>query len=165
MRVFTNPILIAALLAVATTSCRRPLAPSRASAPTTIEVEYVGWACGDFSPQLRPTDPSLPVPASLSGLVIYCPKGVEAPDQIDELRVPGNRFLITGYAYHHSDGTMAARFDLLHWTPLGAVSPLTQHKHSDPAAPSPTGTKPWKQGPAPATPNQVFAIAGRYDPC
>jgi len=84
----------------------------------------MGYACGDFSPQVRPVegfDLSIDINRLEMGLVFYVPPNLEAPDQVEEIGVPGNRFLLRGYYYYeeiHGKRLLKDRFDLLGWKPM-----------------------------------------------
>jgi hypothetical protein len=55
------------------------------------------------------------------GLILYVPRGLTAPDQLAEVRVPGNRFLIRGHFYYHERSgrkLVEPRFDLVGWEPV-----------------------------------------------
>ena len=86
--------------------------------------KYMGYACGDFTPQILPIT-GFPIDLELdqfgAGLIFYVPKGIMSPDQIDNIRVPGNRFELRGYYYYHvTDGhkKLYPRFDLTAWRPI-----------------------------------------------
>ena len=85
---------------------------------------YMGWACGGFTPDIRPIDSTIetiPVRKEFSGLAFHVPPGLLAPDQIDALGVPGNKFLVQGFYYYalvKGKKVLHNRFDLTAWQML-----------------------------------------------
>jgi hypothetical protein len=159
-------------LAVTTVACDReePVPPSRSAEEVVWIVEYMAYACGPFSPQLRPVggmDQSLDLEGLETGLMMYVANDLIPPDQIDELRVPGNRFQIRGYYYSSENGhgaSVAPRFDLCGWRP---VPPFSVWTNGEPKQLSSLeGFDEWDQltsrdcGPA-----ERFTIAAKYADC
>lgn len=114
-------------LALVTSCGKRQGLPLLRGEEVTWKVEYKGWACGDFTPQLMPiggVEDGLDLSEVELGLEFYVPPELSAPDQIEEIRVPGNLFLIRGHFYYredHGEKIVQPRFDLLGWEP---VAPL-----------------------------------------
>lgn len=115
-----------ALLGLVLVSCSQPSGPppERNEEVVTWIAEYKGWACGDFTPELMPVDgfdSTVDFSGIELGLVFYVPPGLTAPDQLEEVGVPGNRFLIRGNFYYHQRSgrrLIVPRFDLLGWEPV-----------------------------------------------
>lgn len=114
------------LLGLAFASCSQASGPppERSEEVVAWVAEYEGWACGDFTPELMPVggfDSAVDLSEIELGLNFYVPPGLTAPDQLEEVGVPGNRFLIRGYFYYHERSgrkTVVPRFDLLGWEPV-----------------------------------------------
>jgi hypothetical protein len=85
--------------------------------------KYMGYACGDLTPQITPVKD---IPPLLSterlglGFSFHVPINFNSPDQIDELRVPGNLFEIKGYYYYTTgkEKYLYHKFDLISWRPI-----------------------------------------------
>lgn len=106
-------------------TCSRPVGPPpERSEEIAWVAEYMGYACGEFTPELMPVDVSnanVDLSKLKYGLMFYVPPGFTAPDQLSEVGVPGNRFLIRGHYYYHERSgrkLVVPRFDLLGWQPL-----------------------------------------------
>jgi len=114
-----------AMLGLALASCSQPSGPTAERSQEVVAwvAEYKGWACGDFTPQLMPVggfDSTVDLSDVELGLIFYVPPGLTAPDQLEEVGVPGNRFLIRGHFYYHQRSgrkLVVPRFDLLGWEP------------------------------------------------
>lgn len=95
--------------------------PIRSAHEVTLVGRYMGWACGGFTPDIRPIDAaidSIPVHEQFSGFAFYVPPDFFAPDQIDELGVPGNEFVMRGFYYYviiDGEKKLHNRFDLIAW--------------------------------------------------
>ncbi len=96
----------------------------RSDHEVTVIGRYMGWACGGFTPDIRPIDATLdmiPIREQFSGFAFHVPPGLLAPDQIDELGVPGNEFLVRGFYYYaiiDGKNVLQNRFDLTAWRPI-----------------------------------------------
>jgi hypothetical protein len=125
--------------------------------------EYKGWACGDFTPQIMPIEglePGLNIENVKYGFEFWIPSDIPAPDHIDALRVPGNKFSLKGYYFYTvKNGVkfLEPKFDLLEWRPLPQAMRWqksgTQRTSLSPNEYANTS----KQSP------MVFKIAGKYD--
>ncbi len=97
---------------------------TRHTEPVTIVGRYMGYACGDFCPQIRPQSgfhSSIDLSWFDTGLTFRVPEEFSAPDQCPDLGVPHNLFELTGYLYfvqHEGTRFLHPRFDLIAWRPL-----------------------------------------------
>ncbi len=158
---------ILACLSMMFSHCTRPQI-QRSEIEVKWTVRYMGYACGDYEAQLRPIFRSgnpLDLKKLAAGLIIYVPHGIESPDQIRELRVPGNEFVLRGYYYYTSDGAariIESRFDLLGWR---AVSPLRIWAGSLTAELETNDRLPSQDSGKSDVDPQAFEIAGKYSGC
>lgn len=121
-----------ALLLVLSNSCyprtHNADATYRSEHEITVTAEYMGWACGDFVPQILPTStvsPTLEDSVVKHGFHFYIQTNIEAPDNIEELSLSGNRFEIRGYFHyklHDTEKVLVPRFDLTGWRALTPYS-------------------------------------------
>ena len=163
--------LFTILLATLLSSCTRPYPwpGDRSIRPVEWRVEYMGYACGDFSAQLRPIAglaPDFTLDGFRGGLVIYVPPHLDSPDQIDELRVPGNFFKIRGFSYSHLDPETGLRivnprFDLLSWS---TEEPLSIFRDDAVTPAGPTDSFHAESSAVALDPSE-FQAAGKYSGC
>ncbi len=95
----------------------------RSTKVITVIGEYKGWACGELTPQIIPIEKlgDVNIEKLQYGFEFWVPKDVTAPDQVDVLHVPGNKFKIKGnyyYTIENGNKHLAPRFDLIEWQPL-----------------------------------------------
>lgn len=137
----------------------------RSTKVITIIGEFKGWACGGLTPQIIPIEKfdDVNIEKLQYGFEFWIPKGVIAPDQVDELRVAGNKFKIRGnyyYTIENGNKYLAPRFDLLEWRPL----PPTKRWEQDSGKAVSLSVKEYNDHAVSAKGNpQLFIIAGKYD--
>jgi len=104
----------------------------RGESEVSIEAKYMGWACGNFTPQIMPIDN---IDDTIKdkieyGLTFYTNAGLEPPDSISEIGVPHNAFKITGFYYYtieEGKKYLHPRFDLISWYPIAPFNIWTEN--------------------------------------
>jgi len=160
-----------ALIGLALASCSQPSGPppERSAEVVAWVAEYKGWSCGDLTAQIMPVGDvgdSVDLSGLDLGLVFYVPSGLPSPDRLEEVAVPGNRFLIRGhYYYRQVEGrkVVAPRFDLIGWVPL---PPFRRWDDGPPAVPVDDPEQTYARfDRRDSPPVEAFQIAGTYLDC
>lgn len=146
---------------------RAPL--ERSEEQVVWTAEHKGWACGDLTAQIMPmgdVEDSVDLSGLDLGLVFYVPPGLPSPDRLEEVAVPGNRFLIRGHYYYRQDEgrkVVAPRFDLIGWVPL---PPFRRWDDGPPAVPVDDPEQTYARfDRRDSPPVEAFQIAGTYLDC
>lgn len=93
----------------------------RSTDPITLIGQYKGWACGGLTSQIMPIemDDTLLSICNISfGFEFYTSSIIKSPDNISDICVPGNEYVLKGYYYYWlKDGKkiLTERFDLVVW--------------------------------------------------
>jgi len=139
------------------------------SEEVTWVAEYNAWACGDFTARLLPVDVAdsqIDLSRLGLGLDFYVPLGLTAPDQLEEVGVQGNRFLIRGHYFYREAGgrrIVVPRFDLLGWQP---VPPFQRWEDREARLVDDPGRIYSRFQGSPVEPEEMtFQIAGKYLDC
>lgn len=158
------------LICLSLLACSRPLGPPpERSEEVAWIAEYRGYACGEFTPELMPVegfDATVDLSEIELGLVFYVPPGLIAPDQLSEVGVPGNRFLIRGHFYYHERSgrkLVVPRFDLLGWQPL---PPFRRWEENGSRSLVEDPQKEYIRFQGEGSPEEIaFQVAGNYSGC
>ncbi len=95
----------------------------RGNSIVTLKTKYIAWACGSNTPNVMPLSeigPDIINEKIEYGFTFYVPSGLISPDNIDDLGVSGNVFVIRGFYYYSiidNKKYLHPRFDLISWRP------------------------------------------------
>ena len=125
MRSYSIIILIAfALLQLSCSNQSSNEKLIRSKEPVNLVGKYMGYACGDFFPQIEPIKPfddSIDISMLDGGLRFRVPNNFESPDMINKLSIVHNQFELKGYYYFTKKSKkrfLQPQFDLIAWRPL-----------------------------------------------